>query len=401
MYHVARYLAEKYDIILLSYPNHPLSHKDILRKLSAKVTLYDAIKVRDLGVYYLINTPFTASVLSRLIHEADIVIHANILPSFLVNRLAKLFGNKKVLIFDYLDHYPQSASSYYTGHLRSFLEKAVQFVVKQTATTSTGIITSSYGFAMFIGQFTRKPIYVIPNGVEPDLFRPMDIDKARREIGLDHDDLLILLYGSIDIWLDVRPLLHFIKKEKNVRLLRVGYSHGKFFDRMIDQLVKRLGIEHKVHNFPPQPYEKIPSFINASNVIVAPYNREMFKNFTTPLKVIESLSCARPVITSNIPEFRLWFEKGIFFYESYKEFYERLKKLLSTSETTYEQLLEYSEIIRRTYSWRRISQAYESVVELLCSCRDILDGELSLFDQVVSNVFRVKIPYETRDPRAY
>lgn len=359
IYHIAKHLSKDYSIVLFSYPNHPLRN-GVLRKLNAKEIIYKAIRTKDLGIYYIINAPNMLSIMNQLIKEVDVVIHANVIPSLLVTRSAKRYG--KVAIYDYLDHFPQSASAYYRGLTRNIVERSILFLVLEAIRNSTTIVTPSFGFASFIRQYTNRPVHIIPNGVEPDLFKPMDMNLARKNIGVDYDGPILLLYGSIDVWLDMEPILYIVKRNKDIRLLIVGYTHAKYYYRFMEVLIKKYDIGDRVFKYPSQSYEKIPLFINASNIIIAPYAYQV-KNFTTPLKIIESLACARPVITNNIPEFRLWFKEGVFYYKSYQDIYELLNKLIKESDIIQYKLFNYAEMIRSRYSWKNIAEAYKKVIE--------------------------------------
>ncbi|MEM1646700.1 MAG: glycosyltransferase [Ignisphaera sp.] len=359
IYHIARHLAKDYDITIFSYPNHPLGN-NILRKLNAKEVTYKTIKTKDLSIYYLVNAPAMLPIMEKIIKEVDVVIHANVLPSVIATKIAKKY--RKTAIYDYLDFFPQSAAAYYRGSIRSLIEKGVMLLTQEAIKNSTAIVTPSFRFATVLRRFTRKPIHVIPNGVDSDLFKPMNIGLARRFIGIDYDGPILLLYGSIDVWLNIEPLLYAVKRNKDVRLLIVGYSHGKYYYRLLESLIERLGLHDRVYKYPPQPYEKIPIFINASNIIIAPYSYEI-KNNTTPLKIMESLACARPVITTDIVEFKLWFKDSIFYYRSPQDMYKLLNELLRKFDIIHTQMIEYSKLVRNKYSWKNIAKTYTKVIE--------------------------------------
>ncbi|MEM5822468.1 MAG: glycosyltransferase [Ignisphaera sp.] len=359
MYHIAKQLSRKYDITIFSYPNHPLSN-GVLRELHANELGYKTFRVKDLGIYYVVNAPHMMSAMKHSIKEVDVVIHANVLPSVIAAKLAKKYG--KTVIYDYVDHFPQSASAYYRGITKKLVEKFVTLTVLQAIKDSTAIVTPSFGLASLIRGYADKLVYIIPNGVDPNLFKPKDVGLARKEVGIDYDGTIILLYGSIDTWLEIEPLLHTIKRLKDVRLMVVGYSHGKYYYRQLESLIRRLDIEDRIFRRPPQPYEKMPLFVNASNIIVAPFSRGMI-SYATPLKIIESLACARPVVTTNISEFKLWFKKGVFYYSSSREIYELLDSLVKEFDSVQRQLLSYSEVIRSLYSWESIAEAYRRVIE--------------------------------------
>ncbi|MEM1830668.1 MAG: glycosyltransferase [Ignisphaera sp.] len=359
IYHIARHLAKDYDITIFSYPNHPLGN-NILRKLNAKEVTYKTIKTKDLSTYYLVNAPAMLPIMEKIIKEVDVVIHANVLPSVIATKIAKKY--RKTAIYDYLDFFPQSAAAYYRGSMKSLIEKGVMLLTQEAIKNSTAIVTPSFGLALFLSRFTRKPIHVIPNGVDSDLFKPMSTDSARKFIGIDYDGPILLLYGSIDVWLNIEPLLYAVKKNRNVRLLIVGYSHAKYYYRLLEGLIRKLNLQNRVYKYPPQPYEKIPYFVNTSNIVAAPFTRGII-SYATPLKIMESLACARPVITTDISEFKLWFKEGIFYYRSSQDAYELLNELTEKFDIIHNHLLKYSKLVRNRYSWKNIAETYKRVIE--------------------------------------
>gem|GEM_PF-5844087 len=49
----------------------------------------------------------------------------------------------------------------------------------------------------------NKPIHIIPNGMGAELFKPLDQKIARKSLGLDTGYHLLLLQGSLDVWVDI------------------------------------------------------------------------------------------------------------------------------------------------------------------------------------------------------
>lgn len=83
-------------------------------------------------------------------------------------------------------------------------------------------------------------------------------------------------------------------------------------------------------------------------------------------------------------------QKGILYYKSHQELYELLKELMNNREFVHKQLLKYSDIVRKTYSWRNISQAYQSVIERLCEPQEEFYGNFIHYDQIIDSVYRMK-----------
>jgi len=78
------------------------------------------------------------------------------------------------------------------------------------------------------------PIYVIPNRVDAQLSNLWIGILQGQRWGLDSDYNIVLLQGSIDIWVDVRVLL-------------VGFSHGKQYFKQTLEYTKRHGLEKYIY----------------------------------------------------------------------------------------------------------------------------------------------------------
>jgi glycosyltransferase involved in cell wall biosynthesis len=365
MYHIAKRLARKYDIVLLSYTGHPLAG-GVRRTLKAvEVPIYGAIHVKNLGLYYILNMPWIYLAIKDIISKEgiDVIIHANILPSFVASVLAKRYGIPN--IYDFLDYFPESASVYYTKG-KYLVELSVKAFIYPALNNSDVIITPSIGLRNILRNLVpKKPIYVIPNGVDADLFKPINQNTARKNIGLDNDCHLLLLQGSIDVWVDVESLLKILRKLRktiDIRLLIVGFSHAKHYYRLLLAYAKHYEIDKYIYTYPPQPYEKMPLFINASDIVVAPI-KKMIMNFATPLKIAEALACGVPVITTAIAEFKIWYKQGVYTYSNFEDAERLPHYVIENHEEIRKALICYSQSFRQLFDWNRLAEEYRKVIE--------------------------------------
>lgn len=356
LYHIAKYLSSKFDILFFSFPSHPHS---VMKPRSAQVKeiTYISIPVKDVGLYYIVNTPIFYSALKRIMSQVDLVLHGNIIPSYIVTNHLMIRN-----IFDYMDHYPQSASAYYKN-VKTLAEGVVSMLVSRIIKRANAVVVPSYTFAGIIRPYLRYGvgIHVIPNGVDPHIFFPRDSKWARKELGIDFDGFLLLIQGSLDDWLDVNSIIDALKSNEDWAVLLVGYSHGKYAYQRLMSKISSLGLTKRVIRLPTQPYEKMPLVISAANITLAPY-KKIEKNYTTPLKIIESLACSRPVVTTSIPEFRIWFKKGVHYYDS-SNLTMVLKFVYENWESLVKDLIEYSIYIRKTFSWETLAEKYREIIE--------------------------------------
>jgi glycosyltransferase involved in cell wall biosynthesis len=364
LYHIAKRLAQRHTIYLLSYPGHPLA-KQKTRELKAIEITYPAKKVENLGLYYIANYPQIRAAIEKTLktEHIDAVIHANILPSRAAADLAQKY--RIPAIYDYLDHYPESAAAYYTGILKTVAEKGVWALIQKPLKKSTAITTPSYGLkAVVQAAAPDKPVYVIPNGVDP-IFRPMDKQQARKAIGLDHTGPAALLYGSLDAWVDIAEVLHAVKNIRNtgidIKLIIVGFSHAKTHYQKLLAHIKQQGLDKAVVTYPPQPYEKMPLYINSADVVISPY-RKTTKNFATPLKIIESLACGKPVVAPQIIEYKIWFKQGIFTYGTISV-EDAITLALNLSQDK-DALIKLSDKIMQRHSWDNIAENFNYIIKL-------------------------------------
>jgi len=226
------------------------------------------------------------------------------------------------------------------------------------------VVTVSHALKQLVDKHARRPAHLIPNGVDTKLFKPTPKETARRELALENHDPILLYYGSIAEWIDWQALLQLTARLKprhpKALLLLVGKTYGHL-DLEIKQKARSLGVEDNVKLVPPQPQEKIPTYISAADIVHAPF-KDMQKNRTTPQKIIESLSCARPVIATEIDELKLWFKEFLLYYKKPHEL-ENLTLQVLESYEQYRKLAESARhYIEENFDWRKLAEKYEHLL---------------------------------------
>ena len=143
-----------------------------------------------------------------------------------------------------------------------------------------------------------KKVVLIPCGVDLDTFRPLDREKARKEIGLD-DDKSLLFVGRIEPLKGLELLIRATAElggGAKVRLLVVGgvLDGDPELDRM-RRLAGELGIEGSVDFVGRVDHEELPLYYNAADVCVVPSFYESFG-----LAALESMACGTPVVATRV-----------------------------------------------------------------------------------------------------
>lgn len=170
-------------------------------------------------------------------------------------------------------------------------------------------LTPAYSEYLIEQGVEKEKIFLIPNGVETDIFLPMDRDNwVRQEYGLNGK--FVLTYGgahgianALDTILDCAKIL---REYRDVVFLLVGdgKEKGNLVRRKQDEGIDNLIFIHA------QPKEKMPYFYAASDVCIATLQGiEMFKK-VYPNKLFDYMASARPTILAIDGEARQILEKA-------------------------------------------------------------------------------------------
>jgi glycosyltransferase involved in cell wall biosynthesis/peptidoglycan/xylan/chitin deacetylase (PgdA/CDA1 family) len=167
------------------------------------------------------------------------------------------------------------------------------------------IISPSQGLAKRLRELSGKSaqIFVVPNGADHTVFRPLPQPEVREKLGLPKSVPLVIYAGGLQTWQGVDVLLHafalLISQMPHCKLVVVGGQNEKDREKY-PQIAESLGISHQVIFVPFVPYEQSALYIAAADVCVAPYKPGC--EGASPLKVFAYLSCGRPVVISDLRE---------------------------------------------------------------------------------------------------
>src|SRR5581483_532746 len=141
----------------------------------------------------------------------------------------------------------------------------------------------------------RGPARMVPNGVDLDLFRPLDRDECRRKLNLNRFTLgyvgrLVEEKGLADL-LEAMGMLG-----DGADLLLVGSGS---FEASLRQKVNALKLDDRVRFVPACPLNELPVVMNALDVLVLPSRtthrwKEQFGRV-----IVEAHACQTPVIGSD------------------------------------------------------------------------------------------------------
>jgi len=167
-----------------------------------------------------------------------------------------------------------------------------------------------------------EKIVIIPSAVNTKLFRPIERDEARRHIGLDSDEKVVVYVGRIlprkDVRNIVRALAALLRQYEgtadapSITLLVVGGETQNADAQatpeigVLQQLAAELGIADHVRFVGKHQADELRYFYSAGDVVVTTPWYEPFG--LTPL---EAMACGRPVIGSDVGGITFTIKHGV------------------------------------------------------------------------------------------
>lgn len=145
-------------------------------------------------------------------------------------------------------------------------------------------------------------IAIVSPGVDHAIFGPGDRVQARRAVGLDGVDPVLLFVGRIQplkgLTVAVRAAASLRSSFPGLSMVVIGGPsgpHGLEEMAEVQRLVSELGLEAAVRMLPPQRHEVVSTFYRAADVCVVPSHSESFG-----LVALEAAACGIPVVASAV-----------------------------------------------------------------------------------------------------
>lgn len=143
----------------------------------------------------------------------------------------------------------------------------------------------------------------IENGVNMQLFQPVDKSEIRTKLQLPANAYILAYIGSFyphhGLFDTLRIFKTIKQKEPKVKLLMVGDGSLK---NGLKIYAENNGLADDIIWAGRVPMSEIPAFISAADACVLLFNTNNGHVTGRSIKILEYMSCARPVIVSETPE---------------------------------------------------------------------------------------------------
>jgi len=175
---------------------------------------------------------------------------------------------------------------------------ATERVAERVFTAATALLAVSDEVAEYLEKFpaTRRKVYVVPNGVDPQRFPaglPAKMPKREGIFTVGFVGTLKAWHG-LEILVDAFAQLH--ARQPAARLLIVG--DGPEYEKLTAEAAAR-GLADAIHFTGAVDAAEVPGWLASMDVAVAPY--PSLPNFYfSPMKVYEYMAARVPVVASRI-----------------------------------------------------------------------------------------------------
>lgn len=300
--------------VLTGFPNHPtgIVPAEYRRKLRRFVAREKTNGVNVIRTWLLpfpnrrtyeraLNyTSFclSAAVAGLFVAPPDVVIASS--PQLLVGLsgwwLARCKRSR--FIFEVRDLWPESLAAVGVGSTESLVYRSLARIAGFLYRNSDHIVVVTPAFKEYLVQHWQvapEKISVVENGVEAEQFSPRTESDLRTELGAD-GKFVASYIGTMGNAHGLQTLVEAATQVQKVapKILFLLVGEGAEKEELIS-LVRSRGLTN-LHFVDQQSREKIPAYICASDAcLVLLKKSEIFKT-VIPSKMLEFMSCARPVI---------------------------------------------------------------------------------------------------------
>ncbi len=143
----------------------------------------------------------------------------------------------------------------------------------------------------------RRPITVVPNGADAEVFLPRDPGEARRRIGIPEDGLVVSFVGKlvprkgVDALIEAMGLLA-AREGGAPRLVMAGIGELR---EPLEHRAAALGVAHHITWLGKVPHDDVGWVMSTGDVFVLPSLSEGL-----PTVVCEAMACGLPVVATAV-----------------------------------------------------------------------------------------------------
>lgn len=220
------------------------------------------------------------------------------------------------------------------------------------------VTTTSEALAHLVRQEYRATGLVLsmPSTIDKSVFRPLDRQQSRNELGLPADAILIGTAGGLHKTKGIEELYgawRILESDDRIHLVLAGPQDGS----------TPMPTGDRVHYLSQLPHEKVAVFFNALDVAAVCVLDTPFGRFCFPQKAYEILATGTPLIASNVGAMKdlfVGYPELLYTPGSPASLAERIQQAISSPARTDIPIDDWATLVKRIEpALRRITGACE------------------------------------------
>ena len=284
----------------------------------------------------------------------------------------------------------ENYTHYFSPNCRMGKKLAEIFTRRILSKTDAVIVPSPKMEAMLLRYRVKRPIYVIPSGIDIEMYA-MDKsavrDRIRREYGIAAEETVILSIGRLAREKNIDEVLRYLKKsEITHRMLIVGDGP---YRQELEQLGEELGIREQLVFTGMVPPEQVADYYAAGDIFVSASRSE-----TQGLTYMEAMASGLPLLchADDCLDGVVLDGKNGYLYQTEPEFARKLTALLGDARHREKMGAQAKNHMRKLYSIDRFAK----------SCVNIYCGEIAAYNgpdcEMVTEHMAVREDIESQSP---
>jgi glycosyltransferase involved in cell wall biosynthesis len=188
------------------------------------------------------------------------------------------------------------------GMFREFYRDAsrpVRYLVRRTLQSADAVGVTSPSWISMVREIADRDqgVWAIPNGFDAATFKPGDKEIARRELGIEGGDRVLLAVGYLE---KVKGHEHLIEAMSlltppfdDVRLFILG--DGSLRKPLASKVREKGLLDRVLFHYAPLPSTQVARWMAAADLFVLPSLSE-----GSPTVMFEALGCGRPFVGTKV-----------------------------------------------------------------------------------------------------
>lgn len=240
--------------------------------------------------------------------------------------------------------------------LETWLEESFRNRADALTVTSRALRARALGLGL-----PESRVHYLPSGANVRTVTVRDRAAGRRELGLPADAPVACFVGFVqyDLDLAIRAFAVARGQVPEARLMLVGPRN-----RDGSRLLQDLGLADAAHDFGAQPFDRIPTFLGAADVLLLPLSDNLMNRARGPIKLGDYLAAGRAILANPVGDLVEIFERdevGALAGDTPEAYGEALAGLLGDRERCARMGRRAREVAEERYAWRHLMPQLEGI----------------------------------------